>query len=342
MRDNRLFIPAIYCLLSLGLVILFFVNLTTGSIDIPLSHVKASLLGAEVENRVWDVIVMQSRLPQSVTALLAGAALACGGLLLQTLFANPLADPSILGVSSGAGLGVALVMLASGGVVGSLAATLTVVAGALVGALAVMALIIALSSVVRSNVMLLIVGLMIGYITSSAVSLLNFLGSPDSVKSFVVWGMGDFSSVSTQRLPYFVVMTLIALASSLLMIKPLNAMLLGERYCRNLGVNIKKTRVAILLITGVLTAVVTAFCGPVSFIGLAVPHMIRLMTGKANHSVLMPMTILMGAVVALLCNLLTTILGNGGVLPLNVVTPLLGAPVIIYVIVNKRKIAYFN
>lgn len=342
MRHYRLFIPLLYIALACVIIALATICMTTGAIDIPPSQVWAALTGGHVDNRVWSVIVTQSRLPQTVTALMAGAALACGGLLLQTLFANPLADPSILGVSSGAGLGVAAVMLASGGAVGSLAGALSTVAGAMVGAMAVLALIIALSAVVRSNVMLLVVGLMIGYMASSAVSLFSFMGAAESVKSFSVWGMGDFGGVSLTRLPYFVAITAAGLLWALLMMKPMNAMLLGESYCRNLGVNLKKLRVSVLLSTGLLTAVVTAFCGPVSFIGLAVPHMARLLTGTSDHRVLMPVVMLLGAAVALACNLLTTVFGEGNLLPLNVVTPLLGAPVIIYVIVNKRKIAYFN
>ena len=338
MRHHRISIPLVYAVLICVITALAAVCMTTGAVDIPLSQVWAALTGGEVENRVWSVIVTQSRMPQTVTALMAGAALACGGLMLQT----PLADPSILGVSSGAGLGVAAVTLASGGAVGSLAGTLSTVAGAMAGATAVLALIIALSTVVRSNVMLLVVGLMIGYMASSAVSLLSFMGAAESVKSFSVWGMGDFGGVSPARLPYFVAITAAGLVWALLMMKPMNAMLLGESYCRNLGVGIKKLRISVLLSTGLLTAVVTAFCGPVSFIGLAVPHMARLLTATSDHRVLMPVTMLLGAAVALLCNLLTMVLGAGNLLPLNVVTPLLGAPVIIYVIVNKRKIAYFN
>jgi len=342
MRHHRLFIPFIYVSLACVIVALAAICMTTGAVDIPLSQVWAALTGGPVDNAVWKAITVHSRLPQTVTALMAGAALACGGLLLQTLFANPLADPSILGISSGAGLGVAAVMLASGGMAGSLAGTLSIVAGAMAGATVVLALIIAFSAVVRSSVMLLVVGLMIGYMASSAVSLLNFMGAAESVKSFSVWGMGDFSGVSLARLPYFVTVTTAGLMWALLMMKPMNAMLLGENYCRNLGVSIGKLRVSVLLSTGLLTAVVTAFCGPVSFIGLAVPHMARLVTSTSDHRVLMPVTMLMGAAVSLLCNLLTTVLGFGNLLPLNVVTPLLGAPVIIYVIVNKRKIAYFN
>ncbi len=342
MRHHRLFIPFTYAALACVIVALAAICMTTGAVEIPISQVWAALTGGAVDNAVWEAIVVRSRLPQTVTALMAGAALACGGLLLQTLFANPLADPSILGVSSGAGLGVAVVVLASGGMAGSLAGTLSIVAGAMVGATVVLALIIAFSAMVRSSVMLLVVGLMIGYMASSAVSLLNFMGAAESVKSFSVWGMGDFSGVSLVRLPYFVAVTAAGLIWALLMMKPMNAMLLGENYCRNLGVNIVKLRVSVLLSTGLLTAVVTAFCGPVSFIGLAVPHMARLVTATSDHRVLMPVTMLMGTAVSLLCNLLTTVLGFGNLLPLNVVTPLLGAPVIIYVVVNKRKIAYFN
>ena len=202
--------------------------------------------------------------------------------------------------------------------------------------MSVMAVIFFFSTVVRSHVLLLIIGIMIGYISNSAISLLNFFATDEGVRSYMVWGMGSFGGVSQTMMPYFASVSLLALAGSLLLIKPLNALLLGDRYAQNLGINIIRVRNWLLVITGVLTAIVTAFCGPVAFIGLAVPHMARLLLRSDNHRVLMPATILMGAVVALLCNVLCFLPGESGVIPLNAVTPLIGAPVIIYVITNKR------
>ena len=326
---------------------LFVGNLFWGSVSIPADAVWNICLGNEVEKSSWTYIVLQSRIPQAITALFAGAALAVSGLMLQTAFNNPLAGPSILGINSGASLGVALVMLLLGGSVGSIGAitlsgTLAVLAGAFAGSILILGIIIFFSTIVRSNVMLLIVGIMVGYITSSAISLLNFFATAENVFSYTLWGMGDFSGISAERLPFFVISVSLGLLFSLMLIKPLNALLLGERYTENLGVNVRRVRIMLLFTTGVLTAVVTAFCGPISFIGLAVPHIARLVLGSSNHKILLPVTILIGAVIALVCNLLCVLPGESGIIPLNAITPVLGAPVIIYVIVNQKKIQYFN
>lgn len=334
------------CALAGIIVVLMAANLAFGSVDIPLKAVGNILFGGEVEKESWQFIVWESRVPQCITALLCGAALSASGLMLQTVFSNPLADSSILGISSGASLGVALVLLAGGGsiVAGEFALSgfLSVVAGAFAGAVLVMAVIMFLSVVIKNNVMLLIAGIMIGYVVSSVISLLNFFSTAEGVHSFVIWGMGNFGGVSMAQLPGFSIVTLLGLLVAILLIKPLNALLLGTRYAENLGINIRRIRNWLLLATGLLTAVTTAFCGPVAFIGLAVPHMARLMLGTSNHNSLMPVTLLTGSAVALLCNLICILPGEAGIIPLNAVTPLLGAPVIIYVIVNQRKIQYFN
>ncbi|MEG0647013.1 MAG: iron chelate uptake ABC transporter family permease subunit, partial [Bacteroides sp.] len=210
------------------------------------------------------------------------------------------------------------------------------------GAMLVMGLILFFSTLIKSNIMLLIIGIMIGYIISSVISLLNFFATAEGVHSYMIWGMGNFGGVSLQQLPYFALFTLLGLILSVLLIKPLNAMLLGTRYAENLGVNIRRTRNLLLLATGLLTAITTAFCGPISFIGLAVPHMARLLLGTSNHNILLPITLLTGGVIALLCNLICVLPGEAGIIPLNAVTPVLGAPIIIYVIINQRKIQYFN
>jgi iron complex transport system permease protein len=289
----------------------------------------------------WRYIVLESRLPQAITALLCGGALAVSGLMLQTAFRNALADPSIFGISSGAGLGVALVMLLLGGSIGagsvSLSGYVAIILAAFVGAMAVMAVIFFFSTVVKNNVMLLIIGIMIGYLSSSAISLLQFFATDEGVKSYMVWGMGSFGGVSMSHMPIFASVTLLGIVASLLLIKPLNALLLGDRYAENLGVSVYKVRNMLLVVTGLLTAITTAFCGPVSFIGLAVPHMARLLLHTDNHRVLMPATILSGSVVALLCNIVCFLPGESGVIPLGAVTPLMGAPVIIYVISKGRN-----
>lgn len=330
---------SLYVLLLLG-AILFVMNLVMGSVHIPAADVFSIIMGDETVKPSWRFIVLESRLPQAITAMFCGGALAVCGLLLQTAFRNPLAGPGIFGISSGAGLGVALIMLMLGGSlsIGSVSMTgfVAVLAAAFLGAMSVMGLIFFFSTLVRSHVMLLIIGIMIGYISNSAISLLNFFATDEGVKSYMVWGMGSFGNVSMSLMPVFVIVTLLGFAGTLLLIKPLNALLLGDRYAENLGVNIQRTRNWLLFVTGLLTAITTTFCGPVAFIGLAVPHMVRLVFFTSNHRILLPATILMGAVVALLCNLICFLPGEAGVIPLNAVTPLIGAPVIIYVILKGR------
>lgn len=332
----------VYCILiSLLIIVLLGVSLLVGAVDIPTDKVIDIILGKDSGKPSWDYIVLQSRLPQALTAMLCGSSLAISGLMLQTAFRNPLAGPSVFGINSGASLGVALVMLYLGGSITAGAFSLTgffaVLAAAFVGAMAVMLVIFLFSTVVKDNVMLLIIGIMIGYISSSAISLLNFFATEEGVQSYMVWGLGNFGGVSMKQMPAFAIVSLIGLACSLLFIKPLNALLLGEKYARNLGVNTQMLRNNLLLVTGLLTAVSTAFCGPVSFIGLAVPHIARMILNTDNHKSLMPATILTGAAVAMLCNIITVLPGDAGIIPLNAVTPLMGAPVIIYVILTQKN-----
>ena len=337
---------------AIAIILLFFANLAWGSVNIPWQDVVAILAGNQGDEAdSFRYIVMESRLPAAITALLSGAALATSGLLLQTAFRNPLAGPDVFGISSGAGLAVAIVMLTFGGNItlddlGSgflgdagnyaIGGFLAILIAAFAGAMLVMAVITFFSAIVRSHTVLLIIGLMVGYLASSAISLLNFFSTAEGVKSYMVWGMGSFGNVSSQQMMFFIPLALIALAASLLLVKPLNAMLLGEQYAANLGFNIKRLRIILLLITGFLTAVVTAFCGPIAFIGLATPHIARLFIGTENHRRLLPVTMLLGSVLALLCNLFCTLPSGGGIIPLNAVTPLFGAPVIIYVLMKRR------
>ena len=327
-------------LLLLLIVLLLVANLLVGSVAIPAGEVLRILMGEDAGRESWHYIVWEARLPQALTALLAGSALAVCGLLLQTAFRNPLAGASVLGVNSGAGLGVAVVMLLLGGSITaagfSFSGFFSILLGAFAGAMAVMALILFFSTLVRSHVMLLIIGLMVGYLVSSVVSLLNFLATAEGVQSYMVWGMGNFGGVSLRQLPAFASVVLLGLAGALLLIKPLNALLLGERYAENLGVRVRRVRHALLAVVGVLTAVTTAFCGPVLFIDLAVPHIARLLLGTANHRILLPATLLAGGAVALACNLVCLLPGEAGLIPLNAVTPLIGAPIVIYVIVSQR------
>lgn len=329
-------------ILLLLVIVLFTLNMLVGAVDIPAKNIWNILTGGAEERDAWRYIVLQSRLPQALTAILSGGALAMSGLMLQTAFRNPLADPSIFGISSGAGLGVALVMLMMGGTLSTGLFTVTgfaaVFLAAFMGAMAVMLVILFFSSLVRSHVMLLIIGIMIGYLASSAISLLNFFATEEGVKSYLVWGLGNFGGVTMQQMPFFAVITMSGILMSMLLIKPLNALLLGDRYARNLGVNIVMVRNALLIITGLLTAIVTAFCGPVSFIGLAVPHIARLWVKTDDHLILMPATLLSGSAIALLCNILCVLPGDAGIIPLNAVTPLMGAPVIIYILIKQKSV----
>ncbi len=328
-------------LLTLALFLLFAANLLIGSVAIPARDVVRVLLGDEGVKESWRYIVWEARLPQTLTAVLSGSSLAVCGLMLQTVFRNPLAGTSILGVNSGAGLGVALVTLLLGGSVTtgafSLSGFFSVLAAAFLGAMAVMALILFFSLLIRNNVMLLITGIMIGYLASSAVSLLNYVSTAEGVQSYMLWGMGNFGGVSLSQMPWFVLVALLGIVGALSLVKPLNAMLLGERYAENLGVHVHRVRNILLVVTGLLTAVTTAFCGPILFIDLAVPHIARLLLGTSNHRILLPITLLTGAVVALLCNLVCVLPGDAGFIPLNSVTPIIGAPVVIYVILSGRR-----
>ncbi len=325
-----------YLLLAALLVALFMVCLFLGSVNIPFNVVIDILLGKS-DNTTWQYIIIYSRLPQALTALLAGGALSVSGLLLQTAFRNPLAAPDIFGITSGASLAVAVLMLASGVVFSGMLGYLSSVAAAFVGALAITALMLAFSRRVRNSITLIIIGIMVGYICSSAITLLNAFATEEGVKSFVVWGMGNFSGVSMEDMPLFAAITILATAATSLLIKPLNALLLGPQYAESLGISLKRLRYGLLLLTGLLTAVVTAFCGPVAFIALAVPHIARLFAKTSDHAQLLPTTILMGSAVALFCNAITTLPTDGTVLPLNAVTPLVGAPVIVYVVINAYR-----
>ena len=326
--------------LILAVATLAMANLLWGAVRIPVSDVWDILCGHDIAGHTaWTYIIRESRIPQMLTALLCGSALSTCGLLLQTTFRNPLAGPSILGIDAGANLGVAIVMLLLGGAFSmgtlTLGGYLLVILAAMAGALGIMALLLGLSQVLRSRIMLLITGVIISYVTGSIIQLLNYSSTEEGVHSFIVWGMGNFSSVSRDRLPVFCLFILTGLLSSALLVKPLDAMLLGERYAQSLGIRVHRIRQGLLLTTGILTATTTAFCGPISFLGLAVPHIARLTLGTSTHRILLPATMLMGAVLTLSCNLLCTLPFGGRVIPINVVTPLIGAPVILYIILKK-------
>lgn len=328
-------------------VALMFGCLITGAVDIPASEVIKCVFTGDSDNTIYTSIIMEARLPMTICAMLCGMALAVSGLMLQTTFANPLAGPSILGVSTGASLGVAILMLGPAqwlhAIIGSEQATqIGIILGAIIGAMAIILLLLSLSSLVKSTIMLLIAGIMISYLASAFVSWLNFFAPAQGVKSYAVWGMGSFMGVTLGRLPLFAILTGLLCLLSLMFAKPLNALLAGDNYAASLGYNPKRARTLILLFSGLLTAVATAYCGPVGFIGLAVPHIARITFGTSHHSTLLPATMLTGICVGLACALLCILPTSKGVLPLSTVTPIIGIPVILYVILRRNKLYYFN
>lgn len=328
---------------ALVLAALFAANLLWGAVEIPMSKVISILAGNENTEQGLRLIILESRLPQALTAMLAGMALSAAGLILQTLFNNPLAGPEVFGINSGAGLGVAIVMLLlNGSLVSdgfSFGGYAAILLGAFIGAIVVIAILLGLSVCLHNNIYLLIAGLAVSYLTSSAITLLNYFSTAEGVHSYLIWGMGSFGGVSTSQIPFLATLLISILAASLLMVKPLNALLLGDAYAANLGVKTKSARGVLLVLTGILTAGVTAFCGPIAFIGLAVPHIARLFLSTNNHIYLLPATILWGGATALLCNLLCQLPGSSGLLPLGAVTPIIGAPVILYVVIKRRGVS---
>ena len=331
-------------LISIGIIavglLLFVMNLCFGSVSIPMKEIWAAVFGGN--DSTYRAIVMDYRLPQAITALLAGIGLSVSGLLMQTLFRNPLADPSLLGISSGSSLGVALVVLlgtATGLSVSTLSlwSTFGVTVAAFVGAFAVLLLILALSSRLRSMVSLVLVGIMIAYIAGSVTDILKFFSQKEGLHSFVIWGMGSFSNVSKAQLPFFAIAVVAGAVASFLLFKTLNLLLLGERYAENLGVNIRRSSMLIILASGFLTALITAFCGPIAFLGLAVPHIARFLFKSSDHKLLIPATAFIGMDLALFCNLIARLPSFEGNLPINSVTALIGAPIVLWVIFHRQR-----
>lgn len=328
--------------LVVSIPLLLVVNLALGSVSIPFGDVVDILSGKAIDNDVFQNIVMRTRLPQALTALAAGAGLAVSGLQMQTVFHNPLAGPSVLGVSSSASLGVAFVILLSGAFGGTflnqfgVASNAAVTVAAIIGAMSVMMLIVYLSQKVEGNATLLILGVMIGYVASAIVGVMKYFSSEEDVHAFVIWGLGSFAKVSGGQVGVFLGLMCVTLPLSMLLAKPLNLLLLGERYAANLGLNIRRTRMLAIASAGVLVAVVTAYCGPIMFLGLAVPHICRGLFTTADHRILLPGSMLAGAALALLCNLIARLPGMEGALPINSVTALIGAPVVCSVLFKRK------
>ena len=335
---------AFYMLLIMASIFLFFfLNLVLGSVSIPLRAVWNILWGTGNESVIWQNIIWKSRVPQALTALVAGAGLSVSGLQMQTVFRNPLAGPSVLGISSGASMGVAFVVLLSGslggvalsklGFMGEIALTIAAIAGSL----SIMALIVFVSQKVRGNVTLLIIGVMIGYIANAVIGVLKFFSVEEDIRAYVIWGLGSFARVSGDQMTLFICIMVVLLPLSFLLVKTLNLLLLGDAYARNLGLNIKRARLLVITCSGVLVAIVTAYCGPIIFLGLAVPHLCRGMFRTSDHRILMPASLLAGASLALVCNLIARMPGFEGALPVNSVTALVGAPVVMSVLFNRHR-----
>lgn len=328
--------------LALVLAGVFLLNLAFGSVRIPLEDVVAVLAGGEASKTSWTYIILSFRLPKALTALLAGAALAVSGLQMQTLFRNPLADPYILGVSAGASLGVALVVLASGAATGflssvGLAGDLSLIGAAVIGAGGVSAMVMVVARRLRQAMTLLILGLMMSYATAAVVSILIYFSVPEQIQAYIAWTFGSFGGVTKRQLVLLAPLIGAGLLLAGLLVKPLNALLLGETYARSMGVNVGRARFWMIGGTSILAGVVTAFCGPIGFLGVAVPHLCRALFHSSDHRILVPATLLMGATIALLADLVAGLPGSESVLPLNAVTALLGAPVVVWIILSRSR-----
>ncbi|TML62605.1 MAG: iron ABC transporter permease [Actinobacteria bacterium] len=327
-----------------ALVVAFVAAIALGSVSIPLRQVVAILAGGHADQPAWRTIVVEFRLPKAITAALAGAGLGVAGLQLQTLFRNPLADPFILGISSGASLGVAFVVLAAGGAAGSTLlaglgplADLGVAGGAVVGSALVMAIVLAVARRVRSSVTVLIVGLMVGYLTTAIVSLLVWGAVSERLRAYLVWSFGSFGGVDWPKLRILAPAVAVGIVAALLTIKQLNALLLGEEYAASMGVAVRRARMLTIGAASLLAGVVTAFCGPIAFLGIAVAHLARAVTGTSDHRVLVPACAVLGATIALVASVAASLPGSDRVLPLNAVTSLIGAPVVVVILLRSRR-----
>ncbi|MBO7287363.1 MAG: iron ABC transporter permease [Bacteroidales bacterium] len=340
MTRNKINISVLIAIIFLG-ILLFFLNLFVGSVTIPFADLFKVFFGEETNSTI-STIVFEYRLPQAVTALFAGAALSVAGLLMQTLFRNPLADPSMLGISSGAGLGVAITILFTGILGGNALSTfglwsnIGVSIAAFAGATLVLMLILGFSSRVRNMTTLIIIGLMVSYLAGSLTDIMKFFSMKEDIHAFVIWGMGSFSAVGKTKLTLFSTSIILGLFASLFMSKNLNIMLLGDLYAENLGLNVKRNNLFVILVSGYLTAIVTAYCGPIAFLGLAIPHLTRFIFKTSDHRILVPAVMLIGMIVSLLCNLVARMPGFEGNLPINAVTAFIGAPIVIWVILRRR------
>jgi iron complex transport system permease protein len=331
----------LFSLLFLGLIVLFFVNISFGSITIPFKEVYESLTGGHSSKSTWEYIIINYRLPKAITAVLVGMGLSISGLLMQTLFRNPLAGPYVLGLSSGASLGVAFVILGASILPSFLSGILLspygIVLASTLGSTTVLLLVLLVSQQLRDTMAILIVGLMFGSFTSAVVGVLTYFSSAEQLQKFTFWSMGNLGNLSWSSILILTICVLLGLFLSLLSIKPLNALLLGENYAKSMGLNFNKARLIIILATSILAGSITAYAGPIAFVGLAVPHIAKLVFQTSNHTVLYWSTLLFGAAIMLICDVVSQMPGMEITLPINAITSILGAPVVIWLLVRKRS-----
>jgi iron complex transport system permease protein len=328
-----------FVLLIVLLIVCFFINISLGSVSIPFSEIFESLLGLSD-----NYIIQNYRLPKAITAILVGSGLGVSGLLMQTLFRNPLAGPFVLGISSGASLGVAIVILGAGIFGGAFTTLLvskwSVVIAASLGSFLVLLAVLAVSTKVRDTMAILIIGLMFGSITTAVVSVLSYFSSAEQLQQYIFWGFGSLGDLSWNEIVIFSIIYCLGLLLSIISIKGLNTLLLGENYAKSLGLNIKQSRLIIIIATSLLAGTITAFAGPIAFIGLAIPHMVRQIFTTSNHKILLPAILLFGAIVMLICDSIAQLPSSDYTLPINAITSLIGAPVVIWLLVRKRKIMF--
>ena len=341
---NRSYTIKLALLLPLTILVLFIVNISLGSVSIPFDEILNVLTGSAASKNSWTNIVLNFRLPKAITAIAVGAALSISGLLMQTLFRNPLAGPFVLGISSGASLGVALLLLAGISITGSLVASgLTswlVVSAASLGSALVLLLVVVVSLKVRDSMTLLIIGLMFGSLTGAIVSILQFFSSGEEIQVYLFWTFGSLGGLNWDEITVLWLIAGLGIAIAFIMVKPLNALLLSENYARSMGINIKSSRFWIIISTSLLAGSITAFCGPIAFIGIAIPHLTRLLFNTSNHKILIPAVAMSGIIVMLICDIISQLPGSEHVLPINAITSLLGAPVVIWVILRRGSIKH--
>jgi iron complex transport system permease protein len=331
-----------FILLSVLLIILFFLNISFGSVSIPFKDIFNSIFGGDVTKESWETIIINFRIPKAITAVLVGSGLSICGLLMQTLFRNPLAGPFVLGISSGASLGVAILILGSS-VFGGFFLTNSVsnwslpIAASL-GAFLVLSAVIIAANKVRNTMSILIIGLMFGSLTSAVISVLAYFSEAAQIQQYLFWSFGSLGNLSWNEITVFAIIYSIGILGTISVIKPLNSFLLGENYAKSLGINIKKSRNIILGITSILTGVITAFSGPIAFVGLAVPHIARMLFSSSNHKILLPAVAIIGAIVLLICDMIAQLPTSEFTLPINAITSLFGAPIVIWLLIRKKKI----